>query len=101
MIKEEFIKGITSYKNGIDYMEALDVDFSIDLFESSLANSSDTLFDLWLKCILKNDEAIDLVYWWLFETVDKIIYGDNDEVIATLDNEEDLFNYLNNNEYFK
>lgn len=100
MSREEFLKGLSLYKKGIDYMEKLENEFDIDLFESSLANSNDTLFDLWLSSILKNDEAADLIYWWLFEDVEKKIY-EEDKVIATLDTEEALYSYMKENEYFK
>ena len=100
MIKEEFIKGISTYKKGFEWMDKLADDFNIDLFESALSESADAIFDLWLGSILNNN-GVEVVYWWIFEDVEKVIYGDNDEVIATLDTEEDLFNYLDKYEYFK
>jgi len=95
--KEDFIKGVSTYKKGVEFLRQLD-DFGIDFYESSLNLSADTLFDMWLNQIT-GESGVDLVYWWLFEDVDKDIYED-DKIIANLEDIEDLYTYMKDNGYF-
>ena len=95
--KEEFIRGIKSYKEGLGFIERAD-SIGLDLYESPICSTADTIFDMWLDQIT-TDAGADLIYWWLFEDVEKKIYKD-DEVIADLVDEESLYNYMNENGYF-
>lgn len=97
MNKENFIKGLKSYKNYVDHLDALE-ELGVDLCEGPISDAIDNIFDLWCNEFL-NEEGVDLVYWWLFEDVTKEIYKD-DKVIAILDTVEDLYNYMEENNYF-
>ena len=97
MNKEDFTKGLKSYKNYVDHLDALE-ELGVDLCEGPISYAIDTIFDLWCNEFL-NEEGVDLIYWWLFEDVTKEIYKD-DKVIATLDTVEDLYNYMKENNYF-
>ena len=97
MNKEDFTKGLKSYKNYVDHLDALE-ELGVDLCEGPISYAIDTIFDLWCDEFL-NEEGVDLIYWWLFEDVTKEIYKD-DKVIATLDTVEDLYNYMKENNYF-
>ncbi len=90
MDKESFIKTINKYKQFIDTSDKLN-DLGIDLCEGPITDSIDAIFDAWLTEFL-NEEDIDIIYWWLFEDVDKIIY-DGDKKI-NVEKIEDLYNYL-------
>lgn len=93
----KFVEYLKSYKKGIDFLIDMD-DAGLNLYETSLTASADTMFQAWLEQIL-NEEGQDLVYWWLFEDVDKVI-TDNDNEINVEDIEE-FTKYLLNNGYFK
>lgn len=95
--KETFINGINTYKEAVDFLRRLD-NMGLDFYDTSLCSSLDTLFDMWLNEIT-GEAGGDLVYWWIFEDVEKKIY-DDDKVVATLDTAEDLYNYMKENNYF-
>ena len=93
----KFIEYLKSYQSGTTFLEEMD-DAGLDLYETPLTASSDTLFQAWLEQIL-NEEGQDLVYWWLFEDVDKIITDNDNEI--NVEDIEDFTKYLLNNGYFK
>jgi hypothetical protein len=98
MIKpDKFVDYIMAYQRGTDFLRNMD-DAGLDLYETPLCASADTLLDAWLDQVL-NEEGQDLVYWWLFEDVDKVI-TDNDNEFNVEDIEE-FTKYLLNNGYFK
>jgi len=88
--KEAFIKTINKYKQFIDASDKLN-DLGIDLSEGPITDAIDAIFDAWLAEFL-NEEDIDIIYWWLFEDVDKIIYDGDEEI--NVEDIEDLYNYL-------
>ena len=90
MNKEAFIKTINKYKQFIDASDKLN-DLGIDLSEGPITDAIDAIFDAWLAEFL-NEEDIDIIYWWLFEDVDKIIYDGDEEI--NVEDIEDLYNYL-------
>lgn len=96
--KEVFIDTIKVYKSGVDFLRKMD-DEGLDLYETPLTASADTLFDSWLKQVTNND-GIDLIYWWLFENTEKELYDDDQNVIAKLTDEATLYDYMNENGYF-
>ena len=97
MDKNLFVNGLNTYIKSIEFLEALD-DIGLNLYESPLSTSNDSLFDIWINTFVTQDGS-DLIYWWLFEDVDKVIYKD-DKVVATLETVEDLFDYMLSNNYF-
>ena len=97
MDKNLFVNGLNTYIKSIEFLESLD-DIGLNLYESPLSTSNDSLFDIWINTFVTQDGS-DLIYWWLFEDVDKVIYKD-DKVVATLETVEDLFDYMLSNNYF-
>lgn len=97
MNKENFIKTINAYKEFLDTSDKL-MELGIDLAEGPITYSIDTIFDSWLQSIL-NEEGQDLVYWWLFEDVDKVITDNGNEI--NVEDIEEFTKYLLNNGYFK
>lgn len=94
--KEVFINCMKSYEEGLEFLRNLDK-IGLDLYETPLCCASDTVFDMWLK-VITNEEGSDLIYWWLFEDVEKKIY-ENGKVIADLKDEEALYIYIKENGY--
>jgi hypothetical protein len=59
---------------------------------------SDLLFDKWVNKIA-TDEGQDLVYWWIFDDVEKKMYDSEGNVTDDVENIIDFYNYLKNNNY--
>lgn len=97
MSKEKFVSTIDYYQNFLDKADKLEA-LGINLYDGPLVESIDFVFDAWINEIT-GEAGSDLIYWWLFENVEKAIYEDN-KVIATLDTVEDLYNYMKENNYF-
>ena len=97
MSKEGFVNTINYYQNFLDKADKLEA-LGINLYDGPLVESIDFVFDAWINEIT-GEAGSDLIYWWLFENVEKAIYEDN-KVIATLDTVEDLYNYMKENNYF-
>jgi hypothetical protein len=94
---ENFITNLKAYKEGCDFLRKMD-NYNLDFYETPLSKSSDTMFQAWLDQIT-NEEGQDLIYWWLFEDVDKII-TDN-EVDINVEDIEEFTKYLKDYGYFK
>lgn len=90
MDKESFINTICKYQKLIEISDKLN-ELGINLYEGVITDSIDAIFDAWLAEFL-NEEDIDIIYWWLFEDVDKIIYDEDKEI--NVEKIEDLYNYL-------
>ena len=71
----------------------------VDVLDSPLNLSADTLFDMWLNQIT-GEKGADLIYWWLFDDVEKKIYNLDGEETDDLEDIESLYNYMNTNGYF-
>ena len=97
MSKEKFVETLLKYQNFLDVSDRL-MDLGIDLTEGPITMTIDTLLDSWLDSIT-GEAGSDLIYWWLFEDVTKEIHED-DKVVATLYNIEDLYDYMKENNYF-
>lgn len=93
-----FSKGIKQYQDFNKYLDNLK-DAGLDLFETDLIEKAYTIFDTWIESIL-NEEGQDLIYWWLFEDVEKIIYEDGKDDI-NVEKLEDLYTYMNSLNMFK
>lgn len=98
MERENFIKTLQAYKDFLDTTDKL-MELGIDLAEGPISRSLDIIFDAWLNEIT-NEGGQDLIYWWLFEDVEKVIRDTEDNVIANIESIENLYNYLKENEYF-
>jgi hypothetical protein len=99
-MKSDFIKTINSYKRYQDTLEKLS-DLGVDMWDNGFNDPTDYIFEAYIEEIL-NDEGQDLVYWWMFEDVEKVIYEDEDKekVIANVESIEDFYNYLVEGGYF-
>lgn len=91
--KGEFVKIIENdrtYHDTIDKIEKLGISF----YESNLDNCYHNLFDFVLRKYF-NEDGIDLIYWWLYEDVDKTIISE-DGSKTELNSARDLYDYLVN-----
>lgn len=93
--KEEFINYVGIYKDGADFLSRID-DEGLNLYDTLLTKSADYMFQAWLEQIT-SEEGQDLIYWWLFEDVEKIIT--EDAVDINVESLEDFANYLKEHEY--
>lgn len=92
-----FSKGIKQYQDFNTYLDNLK-NAGLDLFETDLIEKAYSIFDTWIETIL-NEEGQDLIYWWLFEDVEKVITVDNEDInVAEL---EEFVKYLVDNGYTK
>ena len=97
-MKSDFIKIINTYKHYQDTLIKLS-DLGVDIWDNGFNDPTDYIFEAWLEEIL-NDEGQDLVYWWLFEDVEKVFYDDEDKVIANVEDLKDFYKYLKESGYF-
>lgn len=91
--KKEFVKIIENdrvYHTIIDKIEK----YGISIYESEPHKCYSALLDILLEQFF-NSEGIELIYWWLYEDVDKVITNDDDSTIE-LNSAEDLYDYLVN-----
>lgn len=96
--KEIFMDAIEAYKKGIDFLRKMD-DMGLDLYDTPLCSASDVMFDKWLSQIT-NEDGIDLVYWWIFEDVEKKIYDLNGNETNNIEDLGSLYDYMKANGYF-
>jgi hypothetical protein len=113
--KEQFIKFIKNYQtfyNGIERFEKAITGskYTINLFETDWGDAVGIMLDTFLDSHFTDDGA-DLLVWWLFEDVDKIItqtvdpdlFHRKSEIEYNINDIEDLWNYLTkfSSDYFK
>lgn len=81
--KQEFFKAISEHQQFNDAIERMSngIGQSVYLFETDWCRAEGNLFDIFLKSHF-TDDAVDTIYWWLYEDVDKVIY---------INSEKDLF----------
>lgn len=104
--KEQFIKFITNYQEfyeGIDRFEQAITGkrFTCNLLETDWGDAVGKMLDSFLESHFTTD-GTDLITWWLFEDVDKIIYqkvdpdlfNGEEEVEYNVENIEDLWKYI-------
>lgn len=113
--KKEFFKFINSYKEFSDGIKRFEKaitgsKYSCNLFETDWGDAVGKMLDAFLDSHFTNDGA-DLLIWWLFEDVDKIItqtvnpdlFHGKSEIEYNVNDIEDLWNYLIkfSSDYFK
>lgn len=96
---DEFNKIVTAYKEFCDRLNTL-ADLGVDLYDGPISNATDTLFENWVDSIL-TDEGGDIIYWWMFDDVEKKIYNKEGDVENDVEDITDLYDYLLFNKYFK
>lgn len=95
MNKELFIKYIDLVKQYKEQEDKLYEEFRLELYESTIGDIVGKLMDLCLDTSF-TEAGSDLVLWWLYENVDKIIYNeDNTESDVTDIN--DLWDFMISN----
>ena len=73
--KEKFIQYLNSIKNLDHEVDKWEDFLKIDIFESPLFQRSFDLIDIVIKYLSNNNTDIeDLISWWLYEDVDKLIF---------------------------
>ena len=104
--KKEFYKFISSYQefyNGLERFERAITGkkFTCNLFETDWGDAVGRMLDAFLESHF-TEHGIDLITWWLFEDVDKIIYQKLDpdlfngetEVEYDVNTFDNLWNYM-------
>lgn len=97
MTYQLFSKGIKQHQDFNSYLNKLK-DSGFDIFDTDLVEKAYLIFDTWIESIL-NEEGQDLIYWWLFEDVDKVLYIDGEPDI-NVENIEDLYKYMSDTNMF-
>ena len=67
--------------------------------DSKLYNIPGIIFDTYITSVL-TEEGADLLFWWLYEDVDKIIYLEDKSEID-VNKLDDILNYLYKESYVK
>ena len=89
----EQIEAVQEFNKVIDQL----YEFKIDLVETPLHDLPSRMFDNFINVICTEDGQ-DLVFWWLYEDVPKVIWENEKEIpISTVD---DLYDYLKTNNLF-
>lgn len=108
----EFINSIKTFEAAIERMEEAisGKKYGSNLINSDWYESYGKLSDLFLESHF-TENGMDLIYWWLYDDVDHIIYESVDEdlfekkkdVEHDVNNIEDLWNYMISckGDYFK
>lgn len=90
---EEWQKLVNLKNNAEEFVDNL-YKVHLDLTESPLYNSYGWLLDMVVKSYTKPD-FIDLVNWWLYEDVDKILHVENTDINVITP--EKFYNWVKNN----
>lgn len=100
MVSFELFQSLVNIKDSVDeYVDTMYSAFHIDLAESPLFSAYGKLLDKVIYSYTNGVEGADLINWWLFESVNKVL-TDKD---GTHDVEDihDFYNYLKDNNYLK
>lgn len=104
--KELFVEYLEQYQKFNEAFERIEEalmgrKYSSNMFESDWYNSVGIMLDVFLESHF-TENGRDLIYWWLFEDVDHIIWQTVDpdlfhgksEIEYNVNNIEDLYDYL-------
>lgn len=80
----EYIKYIISYNKELDKWVNI---LGYNVFESRLCTEAFNISDSLVRLISdNNEEVIDLINWWLYEDVEKVLFNKGEEIeVNTLD----------------
>lgn len=92
--KQEFFKAITKHQQFTDAVERMSKniggnDCPLYLFETDWCTAEGNLFDIFLESHF-TEEAVDTIYWWLYEDVDKVIFITREADIFNEETEETI-----------
>lgn len=93
----EFEEIVIAYKEYCARLEKLE-DLGIDLYDGPITAISDLLFDKWVDKVAIG-EGQDLVYWWIFDDVEKKMYDSEGNVTDDVKDIKDFYKYLKDNNY--
>lgn len=94
MTREQFKKCIREVESVSELSDKL-AELGIETIDCKEIFYAGEIFFAWLKSCF-GDEGEDLVSWWLYEDVDKIIY-EPDGTEINIENIDDLYSYLEKN----
>ena len=96
--KEKFIEYLTAITKYNEEADKLSDFFEANLFESPLFTKATNLTNIVISYLSDVNEYVeDLINWWLYEDVDKVLhYKDKEISVKTID---ELYNYINENYY--
>ena len=84
----EYIKQFQRFESAFNRIDEalMGRKYASNLYESDWVDSVGYMLDIFLKSHF-TEEGCDLINWWLFENVDKVVYCDNNTTISvkTLD----------------
>ena len=94
--KEKFIQYLNSIKDFDHEVDKWEDFLKIDIFESPLFRRSFDLVDIVVKYLSDNNANIeDLINWWLYEDVDKLIFLPDGTTID-VETPDKLYDYIMN-----
>ena len=94
--KEKFIQYLNSIKNLDHEVDKWEDFLKIDIFKSPLFQRSFDLIDIVIKYLSDNNTDIeDLISWWLYEDVDKLIFLPDGTTI-NVETSDKLYDYIMN-----
>ena len=98
MTKEQFVKRIQLIQNFHSEQETLGVLIDKITDGYPIVTIGDYLITEMIDMIEENLGHKDILEWWLYEDVEKIIYNLDNTVFADVTKLEDLYDYLVNND---
>ena len=97
MILQEDLKRIINLQQ--EFVKEWDNNPALNI-ESRLYDIPLIMFDTCINSVLTETGA-NLLFWWLYEDVEKIIYTEGDEIETDLTELDDLLDYLYKESYVK
>ena len=97
MTKEQFIKRIQLIQNFHSEQETLGVLINKITDGYPIVTLGDYLITEMIDMIEENLGHKDMLEWWLYEDVEKIIYNSDNTVFADVTKLEDLYDYMVSN----
>lgn len=93
--KETFCKYLQLLKNNdkiiMETYNLTNGNLDLNNFEEMLAKPYRIIEKLFFT-----EEELDIINWYLYEDVDKIIYNTDGTIFKKIDSDDDLWDYLNN-----
>lgn len=101
---KEFKEAVNSLRKINDQVNNIYTSYKIDLSEMDSITEGLNLFDLFISSYF-TDKGWNLIFWWIYENVPKIIYESTifGEEEINIEDINDLWSYLigHKEEYFK
>ena len=97
MTKEQFVKRMKLIQNFHSEQETLGVLIDKITDGYPVVTIGDYLITEMIDMIEENLGHKDILEWWLYEDVEKIIYNLDNTVFADVTKIEDLYDYMTNN----